>query len=69
VGNEFRSELRARLLGPRSQLDRFLDPSVYGPLVDAFTRRRAVPGLTRQGLYQRAFMLLALDLHLTRTAA
>jgi hypothetical protein len=37
---------------------------VYTPWVDAFCRGRTHPGLSREGLYQRVMMLLALDLAL-----
>jgi hypothetical protein len=37
---------------------------VYGPWVEAFCGGRTVPGLSREGLYQRVMMLLALDLAL-----
>lgn len=66
VDDAFRARYREEILDGGSRLDEFLDPAAYRPLVDAFCTRATPPGLTRQGLYQRAFMLLALKVHLDR---
>jgi asparagine synthase (glutamine-hydrolysing) len=62
VDPDFKVQLRDRLLGPSSALPEFFHPHVYRPVVDAFCNERPCPGITRQGLFQRATMLLAIDL-------
>ena len=68
VDHEFKDRLREQLLGPASTLPTLLDREAYGPIVEAFTTSTQLPEMTRQGLYQRAFMLLALDLSLRSSA-
>jgi asparagine synthase (glutamine-hydrolysing) len=68
VGQDFKAKLGERLLDRGSALTRFLDPRAFGPVVSAFSTGQQYRGLTRQGLYQRAVMLLALDLALDPTA-
>jgi asparagine synthase (glutamine-hydrolysing) len=64
VDRGFRDRLRAQLLDRDSRLPEFFDPRVYRPWVLAFASGTRANGLTRDGLYQRVFMLLALDLAL-----
>jgi asparagine synthase (glutamine-hydrolysing) len=62
VGADFRDCLRESLLGTSSALPRFFEPRVYRPMVEAFVEGRPVAGISRNGLYQRAIMLLSLHL-------
>jgi asparagine synthase (glutamine-hydrolysing) len=64
VHADFKIRLRDTLLGPSSQLPEFFRPEVYRPLVEAFCEGRPCPGISRQGLYQRAIMLLSVHLAL-----
>ena len=56
--------LRDCLLGPSSKLPEFFRPEIYKPVVQAFCDNRAYPGISRQSLYQRAIMLLSVQLTL-----
>jgi asparagine synthase (glutamine-hydrolysing) len=60
----FKQRLRETLLGPNARLRDVLDPAAYTPMVEGFAQDRPVPGISRIGLYQRAIMLLSLELHL-----
>jgi asparagine synthase (glutamine-hydrolysing) len=62
VDDDFRIRLRDVLLGPSSRLPEFFHPEFYGRVVEAFCDRRPCPGISRQGLYQRAIMLLSVQL-------
>lgn len=64
VDRSFRLSLREALLDPASPVGDYFVQRVYAPWVEAFCRGRTVPGLSREGLYQRVMMLLALDLAL-----
>ncbi len=64
VDAEFRAQLQDTLLGSTSCLRDFFRPDVYRPMVEAFCRKLSYPGVSRQGLYQRAIMLLSLQLTL-----
>jgi asparagine synthase (glutamine-hydrolysing) len=64
VSAEFKAQLRHVLLGTRSRLSEFFAPEAYKPLVNAFCDNRCYPGVSRQGLYQRAIMLLSVHLAL-----
>jgi asparagine synthase (glutamine-hydrolysing) len=64
VDEDFKSGLRDTLLGSSSGLMEFFDPGVYKPLVESFCDQRPYPGISRAGLYQRAIMLLSLELTL-----
>lgn len=64
VGPDFRARLREELLASSSPVSDQLDRGMYEPWVRAFCDGGQVPGLTRDGLYQRVVMLLALDLAL-----
>jgi asparagine synthase (glutamine-hydrolysing) len=64
VDADFKSRLRETLLSPSNLLSEFFHPEVYRPMVQAFCEGRAYPGISREGLYQRAIMFLSLDLSL-----
>lgn len=64
VDADFKARLRDTLLGPVSRLPEFFRPEVYRPIVEAFCGNRPCAGISRQGLYQRAIMLLSLQLAL-----
>jgi asparagine synthase (glutamine-hydrolysing) len=66
VDAEFKHRLAETLLGPSSTLGEYFRPEVYRPLVQAFCEGRSCPEVSRQGLYQRAVMLLSAHLHLER---
>ena len=62
VSADFKMRLREVLLGRSSRLPDFFRPATYRPMVEAFCDGRPCPGISRQGLYQRAIMLLAVHL-------
>jgi len=62
VNRDFKRRLRDTLLGPSSRLADFFRPEAFGPMVKAFCDGRPCPGMSRQGLYQRAIMLLGVQL-------
>jgi asparagine synthase (glutamine-hydrolysing) len=64
VDREFKEQLRDSLLGGSSELPDFFRPEIYRPMIEAFCDDRPCPGISRQGLYQRAIMLLAVYLAL-----
>jgi asparagine synthase (glutamine-hydrolysing) len=61
VTDDFKAQLKDKLLGPSSKLPEFFRPQVYAPLVTTFCDDRPHPGVSRQSLYQRAIMFLALQ--------
>ena len=63
---DFKARLKDILLGSNSRLSEFLAPKAYEPLVRAFCEQRCYPGVSREGLYQRAIMLLSLQLALNQ---
>jgi asparagine synthase (glutamine-hydrolysing) len=67
VDAEFKDCLRDTLLAPSSKLAEFLRPEAYRRIIEAFCDGRSLPDISRQGLYQRAIMLLSLQLALDRT--
>jgi asparagine synthase (glutamine-hydrolysing) len=69
VGADFKQRLREALLGSSSDLPEFFRPEVYRPIVDSFCDGRSYPGVSRQGVYQTAMMLLSLQLALGRGRA
>jgi asparagine synthase (glutamine-hydrolysing) len=69
VDSNFKLRLKETLLGCSSRLPEFFRPEVYRPLVEAFCAGRLVAGVSRQGLYQRAIMLLAVELALENISA
>jgi asparagine synthase (glutamine-hydrolysing) len=62
VHADFKMRLRDALLGPSSRLPEFFRPEAYRPMVQAFCDGRPYAGISRQGLYQRAIMLLSVHL-------
>ena len=62
VDTDFKVRLRETLLGPSSKLPEFFRPEVYQPTVQAFCEGRPYRGVSRQGLYQQAIMLLSIQL-------
>jgi asparagine synthase (glutamine-hydrolysing) len=64
VDGDFKSRVRDSLLGPSTKLPEFFRPKVYRPIIEAFCDNRPYDGISRQGLYQRAIMLLSLHLML-----
>ena len=66
VDAAFKDRLREELLAPDNRLGDLLSAEEYGPWVRAFCSDRQDPRFTREGLYQRVFMLLSLHLALNR---
>lgn len=64
VDSDFKEGLREALLGSKSRLPEYFTPEVYRPMVEAFCSGQSCPGISREGLYQRAIMLLSLQLAL-----
>jgi asparagine synthase (glutamine-hydrolysing) len=64
VDVSFKERLRERLTDPASPVADVFRRDTYLPWVEAFAGDRSVPGISRGGLYQRALMLLSLDLSL-----
>ena len=60
----FKERLRDSLLGPASRLAEFFRPEAYRPILEAFCNGVPSPAISRQGLYQRAMMFLAVQLAL-----
>ena len=63
VDADFKVRLREVLLSPSSRLPEFFRPEAYRPVVEAFCEGRH-HSISRQGLYQRAIMLLSVQLAL-----
>ena len=57
--DHFRHRMKEELLGASSRLPEFFRPEEYRPIVSAFCNKAALQHVSRQGLYQRAIMLLA----------
>jgi asparagine synthase (glutamine-hydrolysing) len=64
VDSDCQARLRAMLLGPSSMLPEFFRPEAYRPMVEAFCDGHPYPGISREGLYRRAIMLLSVQLAL-----
>src|SRR5262249_5780723 len=60
----FKARLKDTLLGSSSRLPEFFRPEVYQPMIEAFCKGSPCPSIPRQGLYQRAIMLLSVHLAL-----
>jgi asparagine synthase (glutamine-hydrolysing) len=65
VDGEFKSRLLEVLLGTSSRLPEFFRPKTYRPVIEAFCTGKPHPTISRAGLYQRAIMLLAVQLALS----
>ena len=68
VDAPFKTRLREELLGPASRLSEFFRPEAYRPIVEAFCGGYPCPNISRQGLYQRAIMLLSVQLIMARSS-
>jgi len=66
VDADFKAQLRDTLLGPSSRLPEFFRPDAYRPIVDAFCKADACSNMARAGIYQRAIMLLSVELALSK---
>src|SRR5215831_4522436 len=64
VNGDFRARLRDVLLGPSSKLPELFRSEAYRPVVEAFCDGHPCRGISREGLYQRAIMLLSVHLAL-----
>jgi asparagine synthase (glutamine-hydrolysing) len=64
VDTNFKDRLKETLLGGSSRLCEFFKPQVYRPMIEAFCDSRPCPGISRDSLYQRAIMLLSIELAL-----
>ena len=64
VDADFKERLKDTLLGPASRYAEFFRPQVYRPIIEAFYNGVPAAGVSRQGLYQRAIMFLAVQLAL-----
>jgi asparagine synthase (glutamine-hydrolysing) len=61
VARDFKQHLRDSLLGVSSELSDFFRPEIYRPIIEGFCDDRPCSGISRQGLYQRAIMLLSVQ--------
>jgi len=66
VDADFKANLRDALLGPSSRLPEFFRPDAYRPIVEAFCGAGTHSNMSRAGIYQRAIMLLAVELALSK---
>jgi asparagine synthase (glutamine-hydrolysing) len=66
IDADFKTQLQDALLGPSSRLGEFFRPETYRPMVEAFCQNRPYPGISPDGLYERALMLLSVQLALVR---
>jgi asparagine synthase (glutamine-hydrolysing) len=64
VDDEFKKNLKDALLGGSSKLAEFFKPESYRPIIEAFCGGLPRPGISREGLYGRAIMLLSVQLAL-----
>lgn len=62
VDEAFKARLRHTLLESDSRLPEFFRLEAYRPIIETFCNGGVHPGISRQGLYQRVIMLLALHL-------
>src|SRR4029077_19512551 len=67
VNADFKVRLRDTLFGPSSRLPEFFRPETYQRILQAFCAGHPCRGISRQGLYQRAIMLLSVHLALDST--
>ena len=66
VGSAFKKQLKDVLLGPSSRLPEVFRPEAYRSMLEAFCEGRPHPNLSREGLYQRAVMMLSVQLTLSQ---
>jgi asparagine synthase (glutamine-hydrolysing) len=69
VNADFKRSLKDTLMSRSSRLADVFAPAVYRPMIEAFCDGSPSPGISRQSLYQRAIMLLAVHLALDRSQA
>jgi len=55
-----KAQIREELLSTTSPLQELFPASIYQPIIEAFCEGRALHGIPRQNLYQRAMMFLAM---------
>jgi asparagine synthase (glutamine-hydrolysing) len=67
VNGDFKARLRETLLGPSAKVAEFFRPEAYHSIIKAFCDNRSSPGISREGLYQRAIMLLSVQLAMETT--
>jgi asparagine synthase (glutamine-hydrolysing) len=60
--HRFKDRLKETLLSSSSGLNEFFRPDVYRPIIEAFCSGGGRPGISREGLYNRAIMLLSVHL-------
>jgi hypothetical protein len=65
VNDGFKRSLKDALSDSSCRLHEVFNPKAYLPMIDAFCSGRQLAGVSRQGLYQRAIMLLAVHLALS----
>jgi asparagine synthase (glutamine-hydrolysing) len=68
VNGDFKTRMRDVLLTRSSRLTEFFRPESYVPVIEAFCNGGSCTGISREGLYQRAMMLLSVHLMLADTA-
>jgi hypothetical protein len=68
VDAAFKSRLRETLLESSSPLRDVFRPEAYRPFIESFCNGQPLDGVSRQGVYQRVIMLLALHLGLSEGA-
>jgi asparagine synthase (glutamine-hydrolysing) len=61
LGDDVRAAARESLLAPDAPVAEHLRHEVFAPWVTAFADGTSVPGVSREGLYQRVMMVLSLD--------
>ncbi len=64
VDSAFKMRLKDELLGPTCRLAEYFRQEAYHPIIEAFCHGKPHPSVSRQGLYQRVIMLLAVQLAL-----
>jgi asparagine synthase (glutamine-hydrolysing) len=64
IDADFKAQLRQTLLGPESHLPEYFNRAAYEDVIQAFCKGQQHPEISRQGLYQRAIMLLSVHLAL-----
>lgn len=62
VDADFKVRLRDTILGPASRSPDFFRPEAYRPIVYAFCEDGSLSSISREGLYGRAIMFLAVQL-------
>ena len=63
VNDNCRNEIVNRITSD-TELPKYLNREYYMKWFNAFYNRRQIPGISREGLYQRVVMLISLHIHL-----